>query len=187
MDPDNDGRIRYGDIVAATRWICANLKDASSILEQSDALKLSNINDATEEGKTLLTSAKAILKNLGKADSDEISVSDFADMSKIFANSAFNADGIITELSVGGNDALKNLFNDILSVSEPKKDRSGLDGIDADDINKFFAQTKAYLSWLHTRCLQNIPVGKRQNRRLFYASRNTPLCPECPICRKRRF
>lgn len=148
MDPDNDGRIRYGDIVAATRWICANLKDASSILEQSDALKLSNINDATEEGKTLLTSAKAILKNLGKADSDEISVSDFADMSKIFANSAFNADGIITELSVGGNDALKNLFNDILSVSEPKKDRSGLDGIDADDINKFFAQTKAYLSWL---------------------------------------
>lgn len=76
----------------------------------------------------------------------KISVSDFADTAKIFAAGAFNADGIITELSC--DDVLKPVFADILSVSTPKTDRSGKDGIDAADVEKFFADAAAYTAWL---------------------------------------
>lgn len=68
---------------------------------------------------------------------------------KIFAAGAFNADGIITELSC--DDVLKPVFADILSVSTPKTDRSGKDGIDAADVEKFFADAAAYTAWARRR------------------------------------
>lgn len=142
LDADADGRLRYGDIVSAAEWTCASLSDVSRLFEESDTLELSQINTETSEGKTLLSSAKTVLANLGKAGDGKISVSDFADTAKIFAAGAFNADGIITELSC--DDVLKPVFADILSVSTPKTDRSGKDGIDAADVEKFFADAAAY-------------------------------------------
>lgn len=146
LDSDSDGRLRYGDIVSATEWTCASLSDVSKLFEESDTLDLSQINTETCEGKTLLSSAKTVLANLGKAGDDKISVSDFADTAKIFAAGAFNADGIITELSC--DDVLKPVFADILSVSTPKTDRSGKAGVDAADVEKFFADAAAYTAWL---------------------------------------
>ena len=146
LDADADGRLRYGDIVSAAEWTCASLSDVSRLFEESDTLELSQINTETSEGKTLLSSAKTVLANLGKAGDGKISVSDFADTAKIFAAGAFNADGIITELSC--DDVLKPVFADILSVSTPKTDRSGKDGIDAADVEKFFADAAAYTAWL---------------------------------------
>lgn len=146
LDADADGRLRYGDIVSAAEWTCDSLSDVSRLFEESDTLELSQINTETSEGKTLLSSAKTVLANLGKAGDGKISVSDFADTAKIFAAGAFNADGIITELSC--DDVLKPVFADILSVSTPKTDRSGKDGIDAADVEKFFADAAAYTAWL---------------------------------------
>ena len=116
LDSKKDGKIRYDDIVSATQWVCKNLKDVSVMFDSPNALTLSNINDETDEGKALLLSAKTILANIGKSDSDEISLDDFSDTQKIFANSAFNADGIITE-DAFDSDELKALFADIASVS----------------------------------------------------------------------
>ncbi len=148
LDSDGDGRIRHADIVGAAERLCSSLKDVSALFEESPSLPLSNINDETDEGRTLLASARTVLENIGKAGANEISVNDFSDTAKIFADSAFNADGVITELSCGGDDSLKALFCDILSVSEPKIDRSGRAGIDAGDIVSFFEQASSYISWL---------------------------------------
>lgn len=151
LDADTDGRIRYGDVVAATQWTCSMLKDRSTLLDGADGLKISNIDDSSDEGKTLVASARTVLSNLGKSESDEVCVADFADTTKIFANSAFNADGVITELSCGGDASLEALFADILSVSAPKKDRSGRDGINADDVKNFFDGAKAQIAWLDSK------------------------------------
>ena len=151
LDADTDGRIRYGDVVAATQWTCSMLKDRSTLLDGADGLKISNIDDSSDEGKTLVASARTVLSNLGKSESDEVCVADFADTTKIFANSAFNADGVITELSCGGDASLEALFADILSVTPPKKDRSGRDGINADDVKNFFDGAKAQIAWLDSK------------------------------------
>lgn len=79
VDTDGDGRIRVPELIAAAKWACSMLKDSDRLLDSSASLPLSNINDATPEGKGLLASAKQILKNLGKADATAISTDDSAD------------------------------------------------------------------------------------------------------------
>ena len=146
IDADSDGGIRREELIQACKWTCERLKDADELLKSSPSLPLNSIAE-TSDGAILLKSAKEVLTNLGKPDSEEISVDDFADQNKIFAASAFNADGIITELSCGEDSSLRELFGTILSVSAPQKDRSGLDGIDAASIETFFADAKALAAW----------------------------------------
>ncbi len=147
FDSNGDGRIRREEIIAACKWICANLNDTNLLLKSSESLPLANINVSSVEGKSLLNSAQEVLANLGKSSSDSISVADFADESKIFAQTAFNADGIITKISCGNDEQLASVLETVLSVSEPKKDRSGLDGIDTVDIEKFFTDASEYILW----------------------------------------
>ena len=147
IDSDSDGRIRREEIISVCKWTCANLKNTDFLLKGADSLPLDNINTTTSEGEVLYNSAKEILSNLGKANSNEISVADFSDESKIFASTPFNADGIITAISCNDNQQVKEIFDVVLSCSEAKKDRSGLDGIDANDVEKFFADASAYLTW----------------------------------------
>ena len=65
IDLDNDGQIRVPEIINAVNWITSILKDPNDLLKQSDAFSLSSINSQTDLGRTLLESAKVILKNLG--------------------------------------------------------------------------------------------------------------------------
>ena len=147
IDSDSDGRIRREEIISVCKWTCANLKNSDFLLKGSESLSIDNINTATSEGEVLYNSAKEILSNLGKASSNEISVADFSDESKIFASTPFNADGIITALSCGDNQQVKETFDIVLSCSDAKNDRSGLDGIDVNDVEKFFADASVYLAW----------------------------------------
>src|SRR6187397_1520961 len=53
IDTDKDGRIRAPEIIAATKWACACLKNHDDLLKGSAALRLDAINDATPEGQQL--------------------------------------------------------------------------------------------------------------------------------------
>ena len=146
IDTDRDGRVRSPDVVSACEWACALLKNPDCLLAGSPELKLSDINDATEEGKVLLASAKEVLKNLGKPDADSISVADFADKSAVFAGTAFNADGVITALSAESGEQKEAILS-IIKVMGSVADRSGEAGVNADIINGFFDKLKAYAAW----------------------------------------
>src|SRR4051812_25420094 len=96
IDMDKDGRIRAPDIIAAVKWAAANLKNSDILLKPSDALRLDAINDSTEEGRRLLSSARQILINLGK-EPTVITAADTADTAKVFSATKFNGDGIVPE------------------------------------------------------------------------------------------
>ena len=149
IDSDGDGRIRREEIIEACQWTCSHLKDADILLLSSPELPLSAIDEGAD-GAVMLKSAKKILENLGKPQAQSISVADFADESKIFADTPFNADGVITELSCGNDDDLKSVFADVLACSVPKRDRSGRDGIDAEAVNVFFDSAQALSRWEET-------------------------------------
>src|SRR5690349_18263407 len=60
VDTDNDGRIRAPEVIAASKWAGACLKNPHDLLKSSPELPLSAISDATPEGKQLLASGKQI-------------------------------------------------------------------------------------------------------------------------------
>lgn len=147
LDTDKDGKIKVNEIVAASKWLTTVLRDSDQILAGSDTLKLADINTDCEEGKKLYDSAKQILTNLGKAESDVITLADASDTKAIFAGSAFNGDGIITLLST--EDAgLKEIITACKEKIGSAEDRCGEAGITADHIEAFYAALKDYSEWM---------------------------------------
>ena len=133
--------------IAAVNWIVSMVKNPSILLKELQCLKLDDINDQTEEGKTLFLSAKQILSNIDKPDADTISVDDTSDPAKIFAGTMFNGDGIITALSVD-DENIKKLIAEIISCMGSVADITGEEGITEEHINDFYKLCEEYSGWL---------------------------------------
>src|SRR5574344_2249581 len=83
LDTDHDKRIRAPEILAAIEWLKPRLASFDSLIGAKDELPLSAFNTATEEGKAAHACAKQILKDLGKPDTQTITLTDLADTNKI--------------------------------------------------------------------------------------------------------
>lgn len=147
IDTDKDGRVRPPELIAAVKWAGALLKDPNDLLKPAPALPLSAINDATPEGKAILASARQILANLGKANAHEITLADSSDTVRIFAQTAFNGDGIIVAESAA-DAPTKDLIADILATQGAETDRSGKPGVSQAKIDAFFSDAAAYAAWI---------------------------------------
>jgi hypothetical protein len=163
IDVDKDGRVRAPEVIAAVKFACANLKHPDDLLKGEHALSLDAINDETAEGKTLLSSAKQILSNLGKKDDAAISADDLTDPSRIFANTPFNGDGVITQLSTS-DEFVRGVLRDIMDCLGSVLDRSGKPGVDSEKVSAFFEELKAYADWLaaaeSNRAI--LPLGRKE-------------------------
>jgi hypothetical protein len=146
IDTDKDGRVRADELVGAVKWAGGLLKNADDLVKGLDPLPLSAVNDATPEGKQILSSAKTILANLGKKDATAISVEDLVDTNKIFAQTAFNGDGVIVEDSATDEDT-KAAIRDIIAIMGAETDRSGKPGTNQPKVDKFFAEANAFSDW----------------------------------------
>ncbi len=145
IDTDNDGRIRVPEVLSAVKWIISVIKNPDDLLKSPNIFPLSAINE-TEEGKKLLISAKQILTNLEKPDSQIITVDDTSDTVKIFAKTKFNGDGIITAESTD-NPESKNFIADIILCFSSIMDRSGKPGISQEIIDNFYKSCNEYSEW----------------------------------------
>lgn len=161
IDSDNDNKIRVPEIIQAVKWVTSLIKNPDELTRENQVLPLSSINDNTDEGKTLIKSAKQILSNLGKPEKEEISVEETSDTVKIFSNTRFNGDGIITEYS-SDDINIKHLITEIISCMGSATDLSGKEGITVDHINAFFENCQAYSDW-HAKAETNpkkvLPFG----------------------------
>lgn len=146
IDTDKDHQLRVPEIINAVNWITSVLKNPDDLLKQEKKLPLSAINDQTELGKTLLASAKTILKNLGKENQDTISVKETSDTKKIFAASRLNGDGVVTE-DTTTNTELIQLINEIMKCMGSVNDLGGKQGINKDLLMKFIEQCEKFSSW----------------------------------------
>jgi hypothetical protein len=146
IDEDKDEKIRVPEILEAVKWLISLIKNPDDLVKENKSLPLSAINENTEEGKILITSARQILTNLRKPDDTEITVEETSDTNKIFANTKFNGDGIITEDSAE-DENIKKLINDIISYVGSSMDRNGKQGISIDHINDFYKNCEDYSNW----------------------------------------
>ncbi len=146
IDTDKDGRIRAPELITACRWAGGLLRNADDLLQSSPTLPLAAINDATPEGKALLSSARQILSNLGKKDASAIGLEELANTSTIFAQTLFNGDGIVP-VEAAGDPATQAVITDVIACFGSVPDRSGKPGINTDLTTKFFAELTALDGW----------------------------------------
>ena len=145
IDADSDGRIRVNDIIATSQWLTAVIKDADLLLKGADSIDVEQFNLENADGLKLYNSAKQILVNLGKEGS-VISLADTKDITAIFAKTRFNGDGIITEQTPEDAEVaavISAIINTVGSVA----DRSGVNGVNAELIEKFYQALVDYLAW----------------------------------------
>jgi hypothetical protein len=172
IDTDKDGRVRAGELIAAVNFACANLKNPEDLLKGEAALPLVAINDATPEGKTLLSAARQILANVGKPDAATLAADDLADPVKIFAGSPFNGDGVITELSAGADDKTKADIQAIVTCMGGVPDRAGPLGVDQEKLDAFFTEARAFADWraeARARAATVLPLGAEDTAAAFAA------------------
>ena len=145
IDSDSDGKIRVNDIIATAEWITSAVKNADLLLAGNDSMDIDQFSDS-ELGRTLYNSAKQILENLSK-DGNTISLSDTADSAAIFSKTRFNGDAVITEASSEDADEQKAIAAAVASLGGVA-DRSGVQGVNADIINAFYAALADYTAWV---------------------------------------
>ncbi|MBE6333738.1 MAG: hypothetical protein E7071_02810 [Bacteroidales bacterium] len=145
MDCDGDGKLRINDVVAVAKWITAILKDKDILLKGADSVDIEQINTNDANGAKLYAAAKQILENLGKEGS-VISIADTADMTAIFAKTRFNGDGIITEAS-SDNEQDKAAIVAAVASTGGVADKSGAQGVNADQIEAFYKDLADYVAW----------------------------------------
>ena len=155
MDSDHDGKIRVHEVVAAAKWLTSVLVNPDLLLKQSSTLRLIDISQKTDDGKKIYHSAKEILKNLG-LEKEEISLADIADRTAIFAKTQFNGDGVITAQSTD-DEAAQNAIAACIQTIGATPDRSGIDGVTAEQIAAFYTALADYAAWNASRC--DLPYG----------------------------
>ena len=145
MDCDGDSKLRVNDIVSVSQWITSLLKDKDLIVRGEDKIDINQINTDDPNGNKLYSSAKQILNNLAKEGS-VISIADTADITAIFAKTRFNGDGVITDASTDNSD-LKLTIAAIVSTIGGVTDRSGVLGVNSDQIETFYKSLNDYVAW----------------------------------------
>ena len=145
MDCDGDGKLRINDIVCTSKWATGVLKNADLLIKGNDSIDINDINQENESGKKLYVSARQILENLGREGS-VVSLADTADIAAIFAKTKFNGDGIITEASTDDADE-KAAIAAAVAATGGSPDRSGVQGVNADQIEAFYTALADYTAW----------------------------------------
>lgn len=157
IDSDHDGRVRVPELLAAIKWAAARLKDPAVLLAGTDPFPLSAINDSTPDGKVLLSSARQILSNLGQKEAASLSVADATNTAKIFSASALNGDGVIPP-EASEDPATQALIKEIIATIGGTPDLSGSVGVTAAQIEKFFAEITAYVTWVEQSAGKDIAI-----------------------------
>jgi hypothetical protein len=146
LDTDADGRVRVPEVLSAVAWATSVLRDHRPLMAGSASLPLAAIDDATPEGKRLLASARQILNFSGKAGVEAIGVEDLAGTETLLKESPFNGDGVITPASAR-DDATRALIEDVMACAGSVPDRSGAEGISAEQVEKFFEAARLHALW----------------------------------------
>ncbi len=157
LDLEKDGRIRAGELVAATTWMGAVLKDPETLVAGKDVVPLSSIAE-TEEGRRLVSSARAVLSNLGAADTSSLSVAQVDEALKAFDSRPFNGDGVVPPESAT-DAAVRSVAQEAVDTVGGDLDKSGKKGVSAATVKAFVEELSAHAAWLETADAQTLPLG----------------------------
>lgn len=147
LDADGDGRIRAPEMLAAVKWVCTVLRDPGILFSGNDTLPLAALDEGNEDGVRLLASARKVLTYINKPDADAIGIADVSDPSRLYTPDHFNGDGIVPA-ELADSERIAAAITRIIDCLGSKEDRSGKPGVDAETVERFFADAQALSGWL---------------------------------------
>jgi hypothetical protein len=142
LDHDNDGRIRVQDILEGVSWAETAFTDINKLLVSASHVELSAFKDAK-----ILAAAKRMLADLGKPDRKDIDVADAIAITKAFADTTLNGDGVVIPASTKDPDVAR-VIADVIATTGEVTDRSGKPGVDQAHADTFFAAVDQRAAWL---------------------------------------
>ena len=142
LDSNKDGRIRVQDILDAVAEIKRVFKNPSELLTSKTEVKLSAITDAK-----VVAAAKRMLADLGKKESETITIDDTIAVTKAFADTTLNGDGIIIPES-SDDPLVRTAIADAVTAVGSVNDRSGKPGLDKALAEQFFKDIDTHAAWL---------------------------------------
>ena len=74
IDSDNDGHVRPPELIAAVGWAKDRLLDADVLVKQQDGVPVNGIRDDDDAGKLIKAAALALATELGRGESDVLTV-----------------------------------------------------------------------------------------------------------------
>ncbi|MFM1850649.1 MAG: hypothetical protein RIS54_333 [Verrucomicrobiota bacterium] len=157
IDTDQDGRIRAPELIAAVKWAAARLDRPGDLLQGRDRLALEAINTTSPDGAILHSSARQILRSLGKGEDEALSTADAANTAAIFSASVLNGSGIIPPEATE-DPAVQALIKDIIACLGGTVSRNGTTGVTAAQIDTFFNDLAAYTAWVEQSGTKDIAV-----------------------------
>jgi hypothetical protein len=148
IDTDQDGRVHANELIAAAKWAGSLLKSPEELAKQSGELALEAIDGSTDEGKTILETAKALLRSIGKQDAKALALADVKTSIEKFNAERWNGDGVVPASSAENDDEKKAIEDALACTEAPAKDKNGQPGITAEALGNFFNELAAYVAWL---------------------------------------
>jgi hypothetical protein len=142
LDSNKDGRIRVQDILDAVAEIEKTFKNPSELLTSKTEVKLSAITEPK-----VVAAAKRMLADLGKKDADTITIDDTVAVTKAFADTTLNGDGIIIPESTD-DPLVRTSIADAIAAVGSVNDRSGKPGIDKALAEAFFTDIDTHAAWI---------------------------------------
>lgn len=177
VDTDCNNTVTTSEIKQAISWLLDVYTKKEQITDQfSGVLKLSDINEASANGKAILHSAKYILKDLNKPQDSEIDLATVRNFQAILTSRPLNGDGVMTvsaaqmvKDSAHAAD-MADFIKDGVTAAGGSKDLDGTMGLTIEQFKTFWAAIPQYLAW---RKQGELPPGEEHTELLPFGN-STP-------------
>lgn len=146
LDADHDGRIRMPEVLDAVEWLCARVNDSADVAGRPAALPLAAIDDTTDAGRRLRTTARSVLGMLERPDGDSLTQEDVEKAVANAAGQSFNGDGVLPPLPEM-DDAVRDFVNAGLAVVGGARDAGGAAGLNRELGAAFVTELQTWQAW----------------------------------------
>jgi hypothetical protein len=85
VDSDNDGHVRAPELIEAILWVGQHLANPELLVQRPDGLGLSAIRTDLESGEKIAAAARQVLADLGKTESEAITIDEASNAQALYA------------------------------------------------------------------------------------------------------
>ncbi|MBR5997955.1 MAG: ABC transporter permease, partial [Deltaproteobacteria bacterium] len=146
LDADGDGRIRMPEVLDAVEWLCARINDTADITGEPAYMPLSVIDETNEQGQRLLTTAKTVLRHLGREEATCLTPADVTTALEGAAGQTFNGDGILPPLPELDNE-VRAFIKAGLDIVGGTRDASGEAGLSTTLAEALVQELQTWQRW----------------------------------------
>ena len=154
LDINKNGRVTSKELRSAIKWLRDRLVDIKKITPEFDGnLPIADISDKSDEGKSIIDSAKWISQEIGTGETGKISLKQVREFIATVIQRDLNGDGVITLKAAqrASTDeykaAVTALVKDVVTATGGTTDKDGTQGLDEATMTAFLKAVPEYLEW----------------------------------------